>query len=116
VYATSSFNITVGTVAGGGRPHGNDEYNIRLRNKYTASFDEVVTKENLYKAWNDFLRGKRKRADINEFAHRLADNLDELYEDLISDIYVHGSYEEYMVCDPKRRTIHKASVRDRVVH
>jgi RNA-directed DNA polymerase len=76
----------------------------------------VVTKENLYKAWNDFLRGKRKRADVNEFAVRLSDNLDELHSDLIAGTYIHGPYVAYMVCDPKKRIIHKASVRDRIVH
>jgi retron-type reverse transcriptase len=101
---------------GGGRPHGNEEYNISLCKKYVVSFAEVVAKENLYKAWNDFLRGKRKRADVNEFAVRLADNLDELHRDLIDGTYIHGSYVEYMVCDPKKRIIHKASVRDRVMH
>jgi retron-type reverse transcriptase len=108
--------MTLGIVAGGGRPHCNDEYSILLRKKYVASFAEVVTKGNLYKAWNDFLRGKRKRSDVNEFASRIADNLGELYEELISATYVHGAYVEYMVCDPKKRIIHKASVRDRVVH
>jgi retron-type reverse transcriptase len=76
----------------------------------------VVTTENLYKAWNDFVRGKRKRADVNDFAARLIDNLHELYSDLVSGQYTHESYTEYMVCDPKKRIIHKASVRDRVVH
>lgn len=75
-----------------------------------------MTKENLYKAWNDFVRGKRRRVDVNEFNIRLADNLSELYDDLLSREYQHGVYEEYMVCDPKKRIIHKASVRDRVVH
>ena len=62
------------------------------------------------------MRGKRKRGDVNEFASRLADNLHELYSDLASEKYIHGSYEEYMICDPKKRIVHKASVRDRIVH
>ena len=36
--------------------------------------------------------------------------------DLQSVRYVHSAYEEYSICDPKKRTIHKASVRDRVVY
>lgn len=101
---------------GGGRPHGNNEYSITLRKKFELSFDELVTKENLYRAWNDFVRSKRKRVDVNNFSILLADNLFELHDDLLSGKYQHGAYEEYMVCDPKKRIIHKASVRDRVVH
>ncbi len=70
----------------------------------------------MYRAWNDFMRGKRKRGDVNEFALNLADNHENLYIDLIQETYTHGAYEEYTICDPKKRVIHKASVRDRVVH
>ena len=101
---------------GGGSTHGTSEYNIPVRKKCPVVFDDVVTKENLYRAWDDFMRGKRRRADVNDFALRLADNLDSLYSELVSGEYVHGAYEEYMICDPKKRIIHKASVRDRVVH
>ncbi|HWQ99945.1 MAG TPA: reverse transcriptase/maturase family protein [Candidatus Methylomirabilis sp.] len=30
--------------------------------------------------------------------------------------YHHGSYSPFVICDPKRREIHKASVRDRLLH
>ncbi len=30
--------------------------------------------------------------------------------------YHHGSYEAFLICDPKLRQIHKAGVRDRVLH
>lgn len=30
--------------------------------------------------------------------------------------YRHGGYEPFTICDPKQRQIHKANVRDRVVH
>lgn len=72
--------------------------------------------ENLLQAWNDFVQGKRKREDVNEFAVHLSDNLLDILYELQSDTYVHGEYEEYVICDPKKRVIHKASVKDRVVH
>lgn len=53
---------------------------------------------------------------MNEFAQHLSDNLFNLLDELKNDRYVHGTYEEYIICDPKKRIIHKASVRDRVVH
>ncbi len=76
----------------------------------------MVTFENLLQAWNDFVRGKRKRGDVGEFAVSLSDNLHDLLFDLKNRSYVHGAYYEYSICDPKRRMIHKASVRDRIVH
>ena len=75
-----------------------------------------MTFENIFIAWCDFVRGKRKRCDVNEFALHLADNLHQLMRDLECGKYMHGPYEEYVICDPKKRFIHKAGVRDRVVH
>jgi len=44
------------------------------------------------------------------------DNLLALHEDLQKKLYQHGGYEAFKVNDPKPRDIHKASVRDRIVH
>jgi retron-type reverse transcriptase len=100
----------------GGSVHCIHEYTTLLRTKCGVTFNDVVTKENIYQAWNDFIRGKRKRPDVNTFAFRLADNIDGLSEDLTQGTYTHGAYDEYTIYDPKKRVIHKASVLDRVVH
>ncbi|MCX6726418.1 MAG: reverse transcriptase/maturase family protein [Candidatus Shapirobacteria bacterium] len=39
-----------------------------------------------------------------------------LYEDLITKTYRHGGYFAFKISDPKPRDIHKASLRDRIVH
>ncbi|MCX6722056.1 MAG: reverse transcriptase/maturase family protein [Candidatus Staskawiczbacteria bacterium] len=44
------------------------------------------------------------------------DNVLQLHEDLKNHIYKHGRYECFNVSDPKPRIIHKASVRDRLLH
>lgn len=44
------------------------------------------------------------------------DNLIDLHSDLKNKRYVHDNYEAFKVNDPKPRDIHKASVRDRVLH
>ncbi len=54
--------------------------------------------------------------DVQEFDSRLMDNLLELHEDLANFTYRHGEYQAFGICDPKPRQIHKAVVRDRVVH
>lgn len=44
------------------------------------------------------------------------DNLVDLHESLKTKTYTHGPYKAFKVNDPKPRDIHKASVRDRVLH
>jgi retron-type reverse transcriptase len=72
--------------------------------------------ENLLLAWNEFVRGKRKKQDVQEFQLRLMDNLLALHTDLRNQTYRHGPYHAFKINDPKPRAIHKASVRDRLVH
>ena len=72
--------------------------------------------ENLLLAWKEFLRGKRKKKDVQEFSLRLMENIISLHEDLKNFTYEHGSYYPFKISDPKPRQIHKASVRDRLLH
>jgi len=44
------------------------------------------------------------------------DNILQLHEDLKNKTYKHGGYQQFKINDPKPRTIHKASVRDRLLH
>lgn len=43
-------------------------------------------------------------------------NILSLHRDLVSKTYQHSLYEAFNVSDPKPRSIHKASVRDRLLH
>ncbi len=51
-----------------------------------------------------------------EFALNFSDNILALQQDLANKTYHHGGYQAFKVTDPKVRDIHKASVRDRLVH
>ena len=44
------------------------------------------------------------------------DNIFQLYHELKTLTYKHGNYQQFKINDPKSRTIHKASVRDRLLH
>jgi len=44
------------------------------------------------------------------------DNIVLLHDDLKNKTYIHGGYEAFRINDPKPREIHKASVRDRLLH
>jgi retron-type reverse transcriptase len=72
--------------------------------------------ENLLVSWREFLRGKKKRKDVAEFSLNFLDNILTLREELVNKTYQHGGYQAFKINDPKPRDIHKASVRDRLVH
>ena len=85
---------------------------IQLRH----SFEEIISTENLLLAWREFLSGKRNKPDVQQFALHLSDNILQLHEELANFSYRHGGYHAFNISDPKPRNIHKASVRDRVLH
>ncbi|HAU66051.1 TPA: RNA-dependent DNA polymerase [Candidatus Uhrbacteria bacterium] len=79
-------------------------------------FEQIVSIENLFFAWERFCKGKRKRQDVMLYERYLEDHLFSLQEELVSGTYVHSPYEPFTIYDPKQRLIHKACVKDRVVH
>jgi len=50
------------------------------------------------------------------FQAKLMDNILELNRDLKNKMYKHRSYRKFNISDPKPRVIHKATVRDRLLH
>lgn len=79
-------------------------------------FEKIISLENLFLAWEEFQCGKRKKADVLKFEFDLEDNLFRFHEELKTKNYRHSDYTAFTVCDPKPRRIHKACVRDRVLH
>jgi retron-type reverse transcriptase len=79
-------------------------------------FEKIISLENLFIAWTEFKKGKTNKEDVADFEINLEDHIFKLHEDLKSETYKHGKYFSFFVYDPKRRHIHKASVRDRLVH
>lgn len=76
----------------------------------------IISQKNLFIAYDEFCRGKRKRKEVAEFELNLEENIFSLHQELKNYFYQHNSYCSFRVCDPKPRIIHKANVRDRVVH
>jgi RNA-directed DNA polymerase len=79
-------------------------------------FEDLISIDNLLLAWQEFVRGKKNKNDVQKFQFNLMDNILSLHYDLKNFIYKHGGYECFKINDPKPRTIHKASVRDRLLH
>lgn len=88
----------------------------RERGKLRHKYKDIISVENLLVSWREFLRDKKKRKDVNIFSLHFTDNIFLLHRELQDKIYIHGGYKAFKINDPKPRDIHKASVRDRLVH
>jgi RNA-directed DNA polymerase len=88
----------------------------RVRLRLVHVYDNIVSIENLLVSWQEFLRGKRKRKDVAKFSLTFIDSIIQLHEELVEKTYRHGSYFAFKISDPKPRNIHKAGLRDRIVH
>jgi len=80
------------------------------------NFEKIISVENLLLAWKEFLCGKRNKEDVEVFQLHLMDNILSLHQDLKNKTYKHGGYHAFNISDPKPRNIHKANVRDRLLH
>lgn len=83
---------------------------------FQGRYENIITMENLCNTWERFLRGKKNKKDVMQFQMNFSQNLYKLFEELTYKTYVHGPYSSFNVSDPKPRNIHKALVRDRLVH
>lgn len=83
---------------------------------YSDIYSYMTTPEALFAAWKQFRDGKGGRKDVMAFEWDLERHIFDLHKALIKKNYVHGSYFGFFITDPKQRHIHKAQVRDRIVH
>jgi retron-type reverse transcriptase len=83
---------------------------------FTNIFEKIICLENLFTAWDEFKSDKSKKVDVLEFEQKLEQNIFCLHRDLKYHRYKHGVYTTFTICDPKQRKIHKALVRDRILH
>ncbi len=87
-----------------------------MKSHLIHTYKDIISLENLIFAWGQFLVGKKSKPDVEEFGMRLMDNIISLQESLANKTYLHGGYYSFNITDPKPRHIHKASVRDRLLH
>jgi len=86
------------------------------RIQFAHTYEDIISVENLLAAWKEFVRGKWKKKDVQEFQYKLMDNILTLHRDLTAGTYKHSGYDHFKISDPKPRDIHKATVRDRLLH
>jgi len=78
-------------------------------------FDIVFSKRNLYYAYIDSSKSKRKKQACFNFEISLGRNLEELYNELHDGSYRPRSYKKFTVYEPKQRMIYAPAFRDTVV-
>lgn len=78
-------------------------------------FDKVFSEENLYQAYLDARKGKRKKRACFEFEINLGANLSELYGEIHNGNYWPEPYFKFTVYEPKKRLIYAPAFRDIVV-
>lgn len=78
-------------------------------------FDKAFTEENLYQAYLDARRGKRKKRACFDFEVNLGANIKRLHRELHSGTYQPRPYFEFTVYEPKPRLIRAPAFRDIVV-
>ena len=79
-------------------------------------FNQIISLENLFLAWREFKKGKLKKQDVSHFAVDAEEEIFKLNKELKNFSYRHGDYTNFIICDPKRREVSKAIVRDRLLH
>ncbi len=89
---------------------------MKKKTQFTEDFADIISVDNLLLAWKEFKKGKSKKEGVQLFQLRLMDYILSLHEDLRNQTYQHGPYKHFRIADPKPRDIHKASVRDRLLH
>jgi len=91
-------------------------YPISQSENNIPKFEEIFSFENILESFNEFKKDKKYKNDVANFSMNLIGNLFSLHNDLMNGVYKHGTYKHFKILDPKPRDIHKASVRDRIVH
>lgn len=77
---------------------------------------KIISPSNLFMAWAEFKKGKQHRKDVMQFEYALEENIFKIHKELQNQTYKHGGYTDFYTTDPKQRHVHKALVRDRIIH
>jgi len=79
-------------------------------------YENICSIENLELAFEKAKKGKSGKLYVIKFESKLAENLEQLHNDLLSYTYVPKPLQTFILRDPKTRRISKSDFRDRIVH
>ena len=83
---------------------------------YKNLYQEIISEENLYRAYRNARKGKTKKEYVKEFEQNLEENISSLRTELLFHAYRPKPLKTFVIRDPKTRKISKSDFRDRVVH
>ncbi|MDR3642047.1 MAG: hypothetical protein P4L74_00265 [Candidatus Doudnabacteria bacterium] len=58
-----------------------------MKKQLQIVYQEIISLENLFTAWQEFLPGKKHKKDVQEFSLRLTDNILQLHDELANFTY-----------------------------
>ena len=87
-----------------------------MKIQFIHSYIDIISLDNLLLAWREFIVGKKNKKDVQLFSRYLIDNIIQLQQELNNFTHQSSGYVAFNISDPKPRNIHKASVRDRLLH
>ena len=79
-------------------------------------YEKIYSKKNIILAWRKARKGKTQKEYVIEFENDLPLNINTLHNELKNQTYFPRPLENFVVRDPKTRTISKSDFRDRVIH
>src|SRR3989344_4653904 len=83
---------------------------------YNNLYSQLISYENLEKAFKKARIGKSSKPYVIEFEKNLKENLTSLRNELENFTYIPKPLKRFTIRDPKTRIIHASAFRDRVVH
>jgi len=79
-------------------------------------FEKVVTKDNLFLAYQKARKGKSGQYGVRIFEKNVERNIDQIYDKLISGTYRTSEYSIFRIYEPKEREIFRLPFKDRIIH
>jgi len=83
---------------------------------YINLYEKICSWDNLLLAFRKARKGRTKKFYVIEFEKNLKENLMSLQKELVEQTYCPKPLKGFIIRDPKTRTIHASSFRDRIVH
>ena len=115
-FLRESFELLVGCFIEREEFIGQRDVQFKVMKTVHNIYDELIKIENVFHAWHEFQLGKSGKIEVMKFGFNLEDNLFQLRDELAKSEYRHGAYQKFVIHDPKQRIIHKAKIKDRIVH
>lgn len=78
--------------------------------------DKICDPDNLRLAFYKAQKGKQGKTAVLRYIERLDENLDDLRQRLVNDLFEPGRYNYFRIYDPKERLICAATFEERIVH